>query len=96
MKTPRFCEVENLPPYQFSQLNAFSRSTSFHGSPEPRIVTGKLDRVEGDVVLAHELDVADVVRALVGAPPALPVAAGRRRPTRRSTPMYSIGASNQT
>ena len=30
--------------------------------------------MEGDVVLAHEFDIADVGRALVGAPPALPVA----------------------
>jgi hypothetical protein len=31
--------------------------------------------VEGHVVLAHELDIADVVRALVGAPPAFPIVA---------------------
>src|SRR5580704_13837575 len=31
MKTPRLLEVENLPPYQFSQLNALSTSTVFHG-----------------------------------------------------------------
>ena len=42
MKTPRFCEVENLPPYQFSQLKALSWSTVFHGSPEPMMVAGKL------------------------------------------------------
>jgi len=42
MKTPRFIEVENLPPYQFSQLKAFSVSTIFHGSPEPMMVAGKL------------------------------------------------------
>ena len=42
MNTPRPCEVENLPPYQFSQLKAFSWSTVFHGSPEPRMVAGKL------------------------------------------------------
>ena len=42
MKTPRFWLVENLPPYQLSQLKAFSLSTSFHGSFEPRMVTGKL------------------------------------------------------
>ena len=42
MKTPRFWLVENLPPYQFSQLNAFRVSTVFHGSSEPRMVAGKL------------------------------------------------------
>ncbi len=42
MKTPRFWLVENLPPYQFSQLKAFSWSTVFHGSPEPMMVAGKL------------------------------------------------------
>ncbi len=41
MNTPRFCEVENLPPYQFSQLNAFSTSTCFQGSSDPRMVEGK-------------------------------------------------------
>ena len=42
MKTPRLPEVENLPPYQFNQLNDFSTSTRFHGSPEPIRVAGKL------------------------------------------------------
>ena len=42
MNTPRLAEVENLPPYQFSQLKAFSTSTVFHGSPEPRMVEGKV------------------------------------------------------
>lgn len=42
MKTPRFIEVENLPPYQFSQLKALIWSTVFHGSLEPRMVAGKL------------------------------------------------------
>ena len=42
MNTPRRLEVENLPPYQFSQLNALSMSTIFQGSPEPRMVAGKL------------------------------------------------------
>ena len=42
MKTPRRPLVENLPPYQLSQLKAFRVSTVFHGSPEPRIVAGKL------------------------------------------------------
>ena len=42
MKMPRFSLVENLPPYQVTQLNAFKRSTSFHGSSLPMIVTGKL------------------------------------------------------
>ena len=42
MNTPRCCEVENLSPYQLNQLKALSTSTSFHGSPEPRMVAGKL------------------------------------------------------
>ncbi len=42
MNTPRLLEVENLSPYQFSQLKAFRVSTIFHGSPEPMIVAGKL------------------------------------------------------
>ena len=37
-------------------------------------------RVEGDVVLAHELDVADVIRPLVRAPPVAPRRAGRIGP----------------
>src|SRR5579863_222941 len=41
MNTPRFWEVENLSPYQLSQLKDLRTSTSFHGSPEPRIVHGK-------------------------------------------------------
>ncbi len=41
MNTPRFCEVENLSPYQFSQLKAFRVSTSFQGSFEPISVAGK-------------------------------------------------------
>ena len=39
MKMPRFSLVLNLPPYQVTQLKAFKRSTSFHGSPEPMMVT---------------------------------------------------------
>ena len=85
-----------MPPYQFSQLNALSTSTVFHGSPEPRMVAGKLDGVEGDVVLAHELDVADVVRALrrcaTSARQSPPVASAHSS----VAAMYSIGASNQT
>ena len=42
MNTPRFWLVENLPPYHVTQLNAFSLSTVFHGSPDPSSVTGKL------------------------------------------------------
>ena len=42
MNTPRLLLVENLPPYQFSQLKALSTSTFFHGSPDPMIVAGKL------------------------------------------------------
>src|SRR5262249_48082493 len=42
MKTPRFSDVENLSPYQLSQLNALRTSTLFQGSPEPRMVAGKL------------------------------------------------------
>ena len=42
MNTPRLREVENCSPYQLSQLNAFSTSTVFHGSREPRMVAGKL------------------------------------------------------
>ncbi len=42
MKTPRLRDVENCSPYQFSQLNALSTSTVFHGSPDPRMVAGKL------------------------------------------------------
>ena len=34
---------------------------------------GEAEGVEGHVVLAHELDVAHILGALVGAPPALPV-----------------------
>ena len=37
---------------------------------------GEGERVEGHVVLAHELDVAHVARTLVGAPPAFPVGVG--------------------
>ena len=33
----------------------------------------KAERVEGHVVLAHELDIADIVRALVSAPPSFPL-----------------------
>ena len=50
------------------------------------IVAGKAQGVERHVVLAHELDIAHVVRALVGAPPAFPVGlvlAVAHRPIRR-------------
>src|ERR1700722_2050861 len=42
MNTPRCCGGETFPPYQLSQLNAFSTSTVFQGSSEPRMVAGKL------------------------------------------------------
>ena len=85
-----------MPPYQFSQLKAFSMSTIFHGSPEPRMVAGKLTVWKATLSLPMNCDVADVVRALVGAPPAL---ASRRRSASAHSwvaAMYSIGASNQT
>jgi len=44
-----------LPPYQFSQLKAFSVSTSFHGSPEPMMVAGKLTVYSQEEVFLQEL-----------------------------------------
>jgi hypothetical protein len=59
---------------------------------------GEGEGVEGHVVLAHELGVADVARAAFGAPPASQSASGRPCASVHSLAqaMYSMGASNQT
>ncbi len=95
MNTPRLWVVENLSPYQFSQLKAFNRSTIFHGSPEPIRVAGKLMVWKATLSLPMNW-----TYSTSSAPSSsrhqrfqsAPVASDHST----VAPMYSMGASNQT
>src|SRR5262245_45612998 len=100
MKMPRFSDVENLPPYHVTQLNAFRRSTSFHGSSDPMIVTGKLTVWKATLSLPMNCTYVTSFaplsvrhqRSHFSLAWASPL--GSLHPT--VAPIYSIGASNQT
>ena len=81
MKTPRLLRGGELAAVPVQPVEGLQ-----HVDQLPRLARaqdggGEADRVEGDVVLAHELDVADVVRALVGRHQRSQSLARRRRPT---------------
>src|SRR5208282_1727717 len=78
-------ELAAVPGHPVQRLQTIDELPRFAAAQQSH---GKAHRVEGDVVLAHELDIGDIVSALGQPPPSPPRTASRIRPLRGRSDVF--------